>query len=134
MIKIKKVHHIGIAVGDLDRSLHFWKDIVGLPLTATEQVTSHKVQVAFLAAGETTIELLTPLDGNTAMQNFIRERGGGLDHLCLEVDDLEKVLEEFKRNGINLINDTPVLLPGRKIAFVHPSSADGVLLEFYELV
>ncbi len=134
MINVKKVHHVGIAVSDLDRSLHFWKDIIGLPLTTIEKVTSHKVQVVFLQAGDTTIELLTPLNGNTIMQNFINERGGGLDHLCLEVDDLEKVLEELKHNEINLINDAPVSLPGRKIAFVHPSSADGVLLEFYELV
>jgi methylmalonyl-CoA/ethylmalonyl-CoA epimerase len=131
--KVKKIHHIGIAVKNLDESLHFWKDIVGFPLTTMELIPSHKVQVAFLSIGESDIELLTPLEGNLPMENLIREKGGGLDHLCLEVDNLDEVINELKQNRINLVDETPRLLPGRKIAFVDPSSADGVLLEFYEL-
>lgn len=134
MIKVKNIHHIGIAVKDMNESLHFWKDIIGLPLTTTEFVPSHKVQVAFLSAGESDIELLTPLEGNQKMIDFIQEKGGGLDHLCLEVDNLEEVIHELKHNGINLVDETPKVLPGRKVAFVHPSSADGVLLEFYEVM
>ncbi len=133
MIRVKSIHHIGIAVKDLQESLHFWRDVIGLPLTMTERVLSHQVEVAFLTSGESNIELLTPLEGNFPMRNFITLKGGGLDHLCLEVDNLEETIHELKQNGIDLIDETPKVLPGRKIAFVHPSSADGVLLEFYEI-
>lgn len=133
MIKIKKIHHIGVAVKDLDGSLQLWNQILGLRLTGTEEVPTHKVKVAFLQTGDSEIELLSPLEGNTALEELIREKGGGLDHLCLEVEDLALTLRELKENGIELIDETPKELPGRRIAFVHPSSADGVLLEFYEL-
>ncbi len=133
MIRVKSIHHIGIAVKDLQESLHFWSDVIGLPLTMTERVPSHQVEVAFLTSGESNIELLTPLEGNLPMKDFITQKGGGLDHLCLEVDNLEETIHELKQNGINLIDETPKVLHGRKIAFVHPSSADGVLLEFYEI-
>jgi methylmalonyl-CoA/ethylmalonyl-CoA epimerase len=133
MLNIKKINHIGIAVKDLESSLHFWKDILGLPLKASEVVPSCKVQVAFLPVGEADIELLTPLEGNFSMEKFVQEQGGGLDHLCLEVDDLDHALAELKKNGIRLIDETPRVLPGRKFAFVDPGESDGVLLEFYEL-
>jgi len=134
MIKIKKINHIGIAVRNLNRSIWFWHKILGLPLTNVEEVPSHKVNVAFLKAGETDIELLMPLEGNAPLEKIILEYGGGLDHLCLEVEDVESVLDELRSKGVKLINETPAVLPGRKVAFVHPSSADGVLLEFYELI
>lgn len=134
MIRIKKIHHIGIVVKDFEKSLHFWKNIIGLPLTKMELVPSHKVQIAFLSVGESDIELLTPLEGNLAIDELPREKGEGLDHLCLEVDNLDSVIDELLQNGITLINETPTVLPNRKIAFVDPSSVDGVLLEFYELL
>lgn len=133
MIKIKKVHHLGIAVKDLKQSTDFWSRVLGLKHTDTETVPACKVEVAFLQTGDSVIELLSPLPGNTTIDHSILKKGGGLDHLCLEVENLEAVLKELKDNGIRLIDETPQVLPGRKIAFVHPSSADGVLLEFYEI-
>jgi len=134
MVKIKKINHVGIVVRDLEKSLPFWNKILGLSATAVERVPSYKVDIAFLRAGESEIELLEPHAGNTPMEKLNRENGGGLDHLCLEVENLEEVLLELKEVGVTLINETPVLLPGRKLAFVHPSSADGVMLELYELI
>lgn len=134
MVKIKKINHVGIVVQDLEKSLPFWNKILGLSATAVERVPSYKVDIAFLRAGESEIELLEPHAGNTPMEKLNRENGGGLDHLCLEVENLEEVLLELKEVGVTLINETPVLLPGRKLAFVHPSSADGVMLELYELI
>lgn len=134
MIQIKKINHIGIAVRSIERSIWFWNKVLGLPLTNVEEVPSYKVNVAFLKTGESDIELLMPLGGNEALEKLILDKGGGLDHLCLEVEDLDGVLNELKSEGVKLIDETPVVLPGRKIAFVHPSSADGVLLEFYELI
>ena len=134
MVKIKKINHVGIVVRDMEKSLPFWNKILGLSATAVERVPSYKVDIAFLRAGESEIELLEPHAGNTPMEKLNRENGGGLDHLCLEVENLEEVLLELKEVGVTLINETPVLLPGRKLAFVHPSSADGVMLELYELI
>ncbi|MFZ3080721.1 MAG: methylmalonyl-CoA epimerase [Bellilinea sp.] len=134
MIKIKKINHIGIAAENLEKSMWFWNDVLGLTLMNVEEVPSHKVKVAFLRAGDSDIELLTPLEGNFVMGKFVQEKGGGLDHLCLEVENIEAVLVELQENGIKLLDETPKVLPGRKIAFVHPSSLDGVLLEFYELI
>lgn len=134
MVKIKKVNHIGIVVRDMEISLAFWNKVLGLPVSAVEKVPSYKVDIAFLQAGEADIELLEPHAGNLPMEKIIDENGGGLDHLCLEVENLEEVLLELKEIGVNLINETPVVLPGRKLAFVHPSSADGVMLELYELI
>jgi len=134
MIQIKKINHIGIAVRNIEKSIWFWNNVLGLPLTNIEEVPSYKVNVAFLKTGESEIELLMPLEGNAPLEKVILEKGGGLDHLCLEVDDVESVLDELRSKGVKLINEIPVELPGRKVAFVHPSSADGVLLEFYELI
>lgn len=133
MIKIIKIHHVGVVVNDLEKSIGFWKDVLGLPLTNVEEVPSHQVKVAFLRTGESDIELVARLDGarKTQLEKIGKETG--LDHLCLEVEDLEQALTWLKKNNIKLIDEIPVVLPGRKIAFVHPDAADGVLLEFYEL-
>lgn len=133
MIKIRKIHHIGIAVKNLEKSMEFWCDILGLPLMGLETVTSHNVQVSFLSTGESNIELVMSTNENSNLKKQVNEKGGGLDHLCLEVENISEVLEELSKHGIKLINPEPVELPGRKIAFVEPSFTDGVLLEFYEL-
>lgn len=132
-MKIEKINHIGIAVRDLDAALSFWSGTLGLRLDRVEDVPSHQVKVAFLPAGDCDIELVMPTSCSTTLASDIQRTGGGLDHLCLEVKNLDEVLSELKLKGISLINETAVVLPGRKIAFVDPRSADGVLLEFYEL-
>jgi len=134
MIHIKKIHHVGIVVKNLDQSIIFWNNVLGLPLKNIEEVPSHQVKVAFLSTGESDIELVARLNGSKKMQLEESEKESGLDHLCLEVEDIEQALDWLKMKNVKLINEEPVLLPGRKIAFIHPDAADGVLLEFYELI
>ncbi|MEN6435070.1 MAG: methylmalonyl-CoA epimerase [Anaerolineaceae bacterium] len=133
MAEIKKVNHVGIVVSDLEESLKFWRDILGLELNHVEDVPSQKSQVAFLPVGETEIELVVPTDETTGSGKFLKERGPGIHHLCFEVDDIEGMLSQLKDKGIRLINETPIALEGRKMAFIHPKSANGVLIELYQL-
>ncbi|MEN6523845.1 MAG: methylmalonyl-CoA epimerase [Anaerolineaceae bacterium] len=133
MAEIKKVNHVGIVVSDLEESLKFWRDILGLELNHVEDVPNQKSQVAFLPVGETEIELVVPTDETTGSGKFLKERGPGIHHLCFEVDDIEGMLSQLKDKGIRLINETPIALEGRKMAFIHPKSANGVLIELYQL-
>lgn len=120
MIQIKKINHIGIAVRNIEKSIWFWNNVLGLPLTNIEEVPSYKVNVAFLKTGESKIELLMPMEGNAPPEKIVLEKGGGLDHLYLEVEDVKSVLDELRSKGVKLINQTAIELPGRKVAFGYP--------------
>jgi len=133
MPKIKKINHVAIAVPDLDAALGFWRDTIGLEVDHVEDVASMKSKVAFLPVGESEVELVVPTSDDSGLAKFVQEKGGGMHHLCFEVEDLESVLAEFKTKGVRLINETPVVMPGRKMAFVHPKASSGVLVEFYEV-
>jgi methylmalonyl-CoA/ethylmalonyl-CoA epimerase len=134
MAKITKINHVAIVVEDIERALGFWRDALGLELDHVEDVPSQKAQVAFMPVGDGEVELVRPTDPNTGAGKFLAERGGGMHHLCFEVDDLDAKLEELKAKGVRLINETPVELPGRRLAFVHPKSSGGVLVELYQLL
>ncbi len=133
MTNIKKINHIGVVVADINEALKFWRDAMGLELHHVEDVPNQKVQVAFIPVGESEIELLKPTTEDSPTAKFLTERGGGMHHLCIEVDDLKAKLEELKAKEVRLINEAPIELPGRKMAFVHPKSTGGVLLELYEI-
>lgn len=133
MAKINKVNHVAIAVADLDAALTFWRDALGLTLDHVEDVPSQKAAVAFMPIGDTEVELVKPTAEDTGVAKFIAERGGGMHHLCFEVDDIEGMLAQLKGKGVRLINETPLELPGRKMAFIHPKSTNGVLVELYQL-
>lgn len=133
MAKIKKINHVAIAVGDIDSSLTFWRDALGLEVDHIEDVPSQKATVVFIPVGESEVELVRPTSEDTGVAKFLAERGGGMHHLCFEVDDIGAMLAELKAKGVRLINETPLELPGRKMAFVHPKSAGGVLVELYEV-
>jgi methylmalonyl-CoA/ethylmalonyl-CoA epimerase len=133
MAKITKINHVAIAVPDLDASLSFWRDALGLTLDHVEDVPSQKSMVAFIPCGDSEVELVKPTADDTGVAKFIAERGGGMHHLCFQVDDIEEMLADLKEKGIRLINETPQVLPGRKMAFVHPKSTGGVLVELYQL-
>lgn len=133
MAKIMKINHVAIAVPDLDASLTFWRDALGLTLDHVEDVPSQKSMVAFIPCGDSEVELVKPTAEETGVAKFIAERGGGMHHLCFQVDDIEEMLADLKDKGIRLINETPQVLPGRKMAFVHPKSTGGVLVELYQL-
>jgi methylmalonyl-CoA/ethylmalonyl-CoA epimerase len=134
MAKITKINHIAVAVNDIENSLTFWRDALGLELDHIEDVPSQKSMVAFLPAGEGEVELVKPTADDTGVAKFLAEKGPGMHHLCLEVDDIAAKLVELKEKGVRLINDTPQELPGRKMAFIHPKSTGGVLVELYEVV
>ena len=134
MPKINKINHIAIAVNNLDDAAVFWRDALGLPVDHTEEVQSQKSRVAFIPVGESEVELVQPTSDDSGLAKFLNEKGGGIHHLCLEVDDIEALMSDLKAKGVRLINETPQVLPGRKMAFVHPKSTGGVLIELYELI
>ena len=133
MAKIMKINHVAIAVDDIEESLGFWRDGLGLEVTRVEDVPSQKAAVAFIPVGDSEVELVKPTAQDTGLAKFVAERGGGMHHLCFEVDNLLEMLAELKAKGVRLINDTPQELPGRKMAFVHPKSTGGVVVELYEI-
>jgi methylmalonyl-CoA/ethylmalonyl-CoA epimerase len=133
MAKPIKINHIGIAVANIDESLKFWRDALGIELSHIEDVPSQKAKVAFLPVGESEVELVNPTTDDSGVAKFIAERGGGMHHLCVEVDDIEGVIANLKEKGVRMIDEEPKVLPGRKMAFVHPKSAGGVLVELYQI-
>ena len=131
---IKKVNHIAVIVPDLDASMRFWVDALGLELSHKEHVASQAVDVAFLPVGDSKIELLQPTDRESGVARFLEKRGPGMHHICFEVDNLEAVLVKLAKADVQLINESPVIgSDGRKFSFIHPKSANGVLVELYEL-
>ena len=130
---VKKVDHIGIAVNSLEESVKFYEDILGLKLQGVETVEEQKVKVAFLPVGDTEIELLEATTPDSPIAKFIENKGQGVQHVAFRVDDLEKALEEMKKLGIRLIDEKPRYgAGGARIAFLHPKSTNGVLVELCE--
>lgn len=130
---IKKIDHIGIAVNNLEESLSFYEDALGLKVDNIEEVTEQKVKVGFLDIGDVHFELLesTSLDGPVA--KFIEKRGEGIHHIAILVDNIEKSIDFMKDKGVKLIDKTPRKgAGGSKMAFIHPKSTHGILLELYE--
>lgn len=131
---IKRINHIAIVVNDIEAALGFWRDALGLELAQVEEVPEQQAAVAFLPVGESNVELVQPTTDTSGMARFLAKRGPGLHHLCVEVHDLEQTLARLKTKGIRLIDETPRLgSDGKKLAFIHPESTHGVLLELYEL-
>ncbi len=133
MSQIKKINHVAIVVKDIDESLKFWETALGLKLDHIEDVPSQASKVAFIPVGEGEIELVQPTSTDSGMAAYLEKRGEGMHHLCIEVDDIEAKMQELKDAGVRLINQSPEVLPGRKMAFIHPKSTSGVLVELYEI-
>lgn len=129
----EKVDHIGIAVADLDEALKLYRDQLGLVCKGTEVVEEQKVKVAFLPVGESKIELLESTDPEGPVGKFIEKKGGGVHHLSFRVSNIEEKLEQLKQQGVALIDQKPRYgAGGAKIAFLHPKSTGGVLIEICE--
>ena len=127
---IRRIDHLGIAVKDLESALGLWRDHLGLEVTFTEVVESQKVKVAALAVGESRIELLEPTDPESPVARFIEGRGEGVHHVALAVDDIGLALQEARAAGLRLIDESPRRgAGGALIAFLHPKSTGGVLVE-----
>ena len=133
MPEVKKINHVAVVVADIDSALGFWRDALGMQLDHVEEVPSQKARVAFLPLGDSEVELVQPTAPDSGTAKFLQERGGGMHHLCLQVDDIGGMLANLKEKGVRLINEEPLQLEGRKMAFIHPKSTGGVLVELYEL-
>lgn len=132
-MKLEKLDHIGIAVEKLDDSLAIWEGTLGLVLHGTEEVVEQKVRTAFLPLGESEIELLESTDAEGPIAKFIAAKGQGIQHLAFRVDNIEAALEELKAKGVRLIDEKPRYgAGGARIAFLHPKSTGGVLIELCE--
>ncbi len=128
-----KIDHIGIAVKSIDEAKNFYKAL-GLELRDIEIVKEQGVKVGFLKIGKSNIELLEPLNENSPVFKFIEKRGGGIHHIAIEVNNIEFALTMLKEKGFKLINEKPEIgAHGKLIAFVHPKSTGGVLLELCQI-
>jgi len=127
------VDHIGIAVKSIDDALAFWQSSLGIQCTGVEEVAEQKVKTAFLPIADTEIELLEATSDESPVAKFIEKKGEGIHHLAIRVDNLEEALAEMKEKGVKLIDETPRYgAGGARIAFVHPKSTGGILLELSE--
>jgi methylmalonyl-CoA/ethylmalonyl-CoA epimerase len=127
-----RLDHIGIAVASIDESLPIYRAL-GLTETAREAVASQGVVTAFLPLGDTRLELLEPVGADSPIAKFLAKRGPGIHHVCFAVDDLEKALDDLKTRGFRLVNESPVPgAGGKRVAFLHPSAGNGVLIELSE--
>lgn len=130
---IKKLDHIAIAVRDMDEEIKRYRDVLGLEYCGTEEVPDQKVMVAIFRIGEVNIELTAPTEADSPVGKFLEKRGSGIHHIAYEVDDLEAQLKDFQEKGLNLIHKEPQDgAENAKIAFVHPKSFSGVLVELKE--
>ena len=128
-----KIDHLGIAVKSIDEALKFYRDILGLSVCGTEIVEDQGVEVAMLPIGESRVELLQPLGENSPVARFMEKRGPGIHHICIEVEDIAAQLAEMKAAGAQLIDEQPRRgAGGHLIAFVHPKSTSGVLIELVQ--
>lgn|SRR5689334_18378954 len=128
-----KIDHIGIATRQLEDGLAIWRDALGLPVDATEEVAEQGVRVAMLPIGDTHVELLEALSPDSAVGRFIAKRGPGIHHIAVEVKDIEASLADLKKKGARLIDETPRIgAGGCLVAFVHPTTTNGVLLELVQ--
>jgi methylmalonyl-CoA/ethylmalonyl-CoA epimerase len=125
--------HVGIAIGDLNAALDFYRGVLGLDVELPEEVPSQRVRAHFIPVGESTLELLEATAEDSPIAKFVAKRGPGLHHVCLRVDDIKAALAELKSRGVRLIDETP--RPGAHqslVAFLHPASTHGVLVELKE--
>ena len=131
---IKKVEHIGVAVENIEKSVHIFRDLLGMPLEKVYESDVIKTKIAFFSVGGCTIELIEPMDPSSPAAKFIQKRGEGIHHICLGVENVEAALREFEAKGIELLNKTPrKTQDGRIIAFLSPKSTNGVLIELMEI-
>ena len=128
-----KIDHLGIAVRSISDSLGFYREALGLELSGTETVEDQGVNIALLPAGQSRIELLEPLSDESPVGRFIARRGEGIHHICYEVDDLASKLDDLRSRGVRLLDGYPRRgAEGKLVAFLHPASTHGVLVELVE--
>ena len=132
-MKILKIDHLGIAVTSIEAGKKFWKDALGLSFEGSEIVEEQKVKTAFFPVGESEMELLESTSPDGPLARYLEKRGEGIQHVAFRVENIDDALKELKEKGIQLIDETPRKgAGGAKIAFLHPKSTGGVLVELCE--
>ena len=127
-----RVHHVATVVSDIDAAVRFHTDVLGLPLEQIADVPSQEVRIAFLTAGDSKIELVSPTNSTSGVARFLASKGEGFHHLCLEVADIDAELRRLAATGIQLINAAAVEGVEGPVAFLHPKSCHGILVELIE--
>ena len=127
-----RVHHVALIVRDIGDSLGLWRDMLGLPVELVLPIEQDRVTIAFLAVGESRIELVQPTDDTTGVARFLESKGEGFHHVCFEVDNLAQELTRLGIDGVELIDSAPRKGAEGPVAFLHPRSCHGVLVELIE--
>ena len=130
--QLGRVHHVALIVADLDAALGFWRDTLGLPVELVLPIENDRVTIAFLPVGESKVELVKPTDDTTGVARFLANKGEGFHHVCFEVDNLAETLMRLEIDGLELIDTSPAKGAEGPVAFLHPRSCHGVLVELIE--
>lgn len=132
MTSPSRVHHVAVVVRSLEGSLGLYHDLLGMPVQEVKDIPSDKVRIAFLGVGESKVELVEPTDETTGVARFLASKGEGFHHVCFEVANLAEELMRLAINGIELIDSAPRRGAEGPVAFLHPRSCQGVLVELIE--
>jgi methylmalonyl-CoA epimerase len=130
--RIGRIHHVAVVVRSLEAALPFWRDVLGLPLERVADIAADAVRIAFLPVGEARIELVEPTEATTGVARYLAKHGEGVHHLCFEVPNLAEALTRLAIEGIELIDTAPRRGAEGPVAFLHPRSCHGVLVELIE--
>ena len=134
MPSIKAINHVAVVVDNMEKSLTFWRDALGLDLHELRDVPAEKSQVAFLPLAGAEVELVMPTSDDSGIAKYLAKRGPGMHHICLEVDDIVGMLAQLRSKNIRLINEEPrAAADGKQYIFIHPESTGGVLVELYQV-
>ena len=131
---LKKINHIAIAVNNLEEAAKFYQNVLGLTISGVEVVTAQKTKVGFFKIGESNIEMVQPSEPDSPLVKFLETKGQGIHHICFEVDDIEAEIKALLAKGATMVDQKS--RPGAhnsKVAFIHPKSSNGVLIELCEL-
>ena len=131
---IKKVHHVGVVVRDMQRALRFYRDTLGLPVHKAQTIEDQGVKAALLTLGDSEIELLEPIVEDNGIARYLQSRGEGLHHVCFQVDDVQRDLDALKARQVELIDQEPRDGIAGRICFLHPRAMHGTLVELCQPV
>jgi methylmalonyl-CoA/ethylmalonyl-CoA epimerase len=130
--RLGKVHHVALIVRSIEEALGFWRDSLGLAVETVKDIPSDRVRIAFLGVGESKVELVQPTDDTTGVSRFLESKGEGFHHVCFEVANLAETLLRLEIDGLELIDTAPRKGAEGPVAFIHPRSCHGVLVELIE--
>jgi methylmalonyl-CoA epimerase len=132
MTSPNRIHHVAVVVKSIEASLDLYHELLGMPVQEIQDIASDRVRIAFLGVGESKVELVEPMDDTTGVARFLAKQGEGFHHVCFEVANLAEELMRLAINGIELIDSAPRRGAEGPVAFLHPRSCQGVLVELIE--